>query len=186
MERHDDRQRDLTRQRDRDRLPDRWGLAGEEGRYSAESRRPAGFPLVAGRWSLVAGRSHPVAAVRPIRHWGGAVAQRLATSDQRPEPAAQRRATSDLRRAATRRRLPIAPIIVLASQLTGCGGNVNLFGIYFAPWMACVAGGAIAGYATTRLLERYVFDYDPRYFAWAFLALTILFSFVLWFVWVRN
>ena len=52
--------------------------------------------------------------------------------------------------------------------------------------MACVAGGAIAGYATTRLLERYVFDYDPRYFAWAFLALTILFSFVFWFLWVRN
>ena len=70
--------------------------------------------------------------------------------------------------------------------LAGCAGNVNLFGIYFAPWMACVAGGAVLGYAVTRLLERVLFDYDPRYFAWAFLALTVLFSFAFWLACVRD
>ena len=40
-------------------------------------------------------------------------------------------------------------------------------------------------YAATRLLERHVFDYDPRYFAWAFLALTILFSVGLWAAFAR-
>lgn len=99
-------------------------------------------------------------------HLGVAVDQRPATSNQPP-------ATDILR-------------IALPVTLSGCGGNVNLFGIYFAPWMACVAGGALLGYVATRLLERHVFDYDPRYFAWAFLALTILFAFGFWFAAVRN
>lgn len=64
-------------------------------------------------------------------------------------------------------------------------GNLDLFGIYFAPWMGCVAGGAVFGYLATRALERLVFDYDPRYFAWAFLALTVLFSFAFWLAFVR-
>ena len=76
--------------------------------------------------------------------------------------------------------------IALPLVLSACGGNVNVFGIYFAPWMACVAGGAVLGYALTRLLERQLFEYDPRYFAWAFLALTGLFSFAFWFAWVRK
>jgi len=63
---------------------------------------------------------------------------------------------------------------------------VNIFGIYFAPWMACVAGGAVLAYAATRLLERYLFNYDPRYFAWVFLALTVLASFAFWLAWVRT
>jgi YtcA family len=75
---------------------------------------------------------------------------------------------------------------LLPVTVSGCGGNVNLFGIYFAPWMACVAAGALFGYAATRLLERHVFDYDPRYFAWTFLALTVLFSFGFWLAVVRG
>lgn len=79
-----------------------------------------------------------------------------------------------------------AALAASAALLAGCGGNVNLFGIYFAPWMACVAGGALVSYAATRLFERYLFDYDPRYFAWTFLALTVLFSFAFWFTAVRD
>jgi len=71
------------------------------------------------------------------------------------------------------------------ATVAGCAANVNIGGIYFAPWMACVGGGAVLGYAATRLLERHLFDYDPRYFAWAFLPLTVLFSFAFWLVFVR-
>lgn len=78
------------------------------------------------------------------------------------------------------------PGLFALAPLAGCGGNVNLFGIYFAPWMACVAGGAVLGYAGTRLLERHLFDYDPRYFAWTFLALTALFSFAFWLTCARG
>ncbi len=78
------------------------------------------------------------------------------------------------------------PCAAFLPVLAGCGGNVNLLGIYFAPWMACAAGGAILAYAATRLLERHLFDYDPRYFAWAFLALTILFSVGFWAAFARG
>jgi hypothetical protein len=88
----------------------------------------------------------------------------------------------DLRPATSCQRLPTALLLALA----GCGGNVNVFGIYFAPWMACVMAGALLGYAVTRLLERHLFDYDPRYFAWAFLALTALFSLAFWFIGARG
>lgn len=96
--------------------------------------------------------------------------QRPATSDQHPAFAP----------------LAAMPRLALPLVLPGCGGNVNVFGIYFAPWIACVAGGAAVAYAATRLLERHVFDYDPRYFAWAFLALTILFSVGFWSAFARG
>ena len=77
--------------------------------------------------------------------------------------------------------------LVLLSPLgfATCGGNVNLGGIYFPPWMACLIGGGIVAYAASRFLEEQVFDYDPRYFAWAFLPLTALVSFALWWAFVR-
>ena len=77
------------------------------------------------------------------------------------------------------------PLTFALATLAGCGGNINLGGIYFAPWMACVMAGALGSYAATRLLERHLFDYDPRYFAWVFLPLTVLLAFVLWFFFVR-
>ena len=76
-------------------------------------------------------------------------------------------------------------LLLTTATATACGGNVNLGGIYFAPWMACVMGGAVGAYTATRLLERHLFDYDPRYFAWAFLPLTAVLAFALWFVFAR-
>lgn len=70
--------------------------------------------------------------------------------------------------------------------LAGCDGNVIIAGIYFAPWLACVALGAGLALAGTRLLQSHVFDYDERYFAFAFLPLTALFAFALWFVFART
>ena len=99
--------------------------------------------------------------------------------DQQPATSNQRLAVA-LVPIPVRMRLAATPCVALLSALAGCGGNVNLFGIYFAPWMACMAGGTVLAYAATRLLERHLFDYDPRYFAWAFLALTILFSVGFW------
>lgn len=77
-----------------------------------------------------------------------------------------------------------APLALLL--LAGCDGNVIISGIYFAPWLACVALGAALALAGTRLLQAHVFDYDERYFAFAFLPLTILFAFALWFVFARG
>lgn len=76
-------------------------------------------------------------------------------------------------------------LLLSLATVAACGGNVTVGPIYFAPWMACVAGGALGGYAVTRLLEEHLFDYDPRYFAWAFLPLTAVFSFTFWFVFAR-
>jgi hypothetical protein len=76
-------------------------------------------------------------------------------------------------------------VLLLSLAAERDDGNINVAGIYFAPWMACVVGGAVAGYAAARVLERHLFDYDPRYFAWAFLPLTVLFSFALWLAFVR-
>lgn len=76
--------------------------------------------------------------------------------------------------------MPRRAVLLSCTSVAACGGNVNIAGIYFAPWMACVAGGGLVAYAATRLLERHLFDYDPRYFAWAFLPLTVLFAFAFW------
>src|SRR5262249_10087495 len=81
---------------------------------------------------------------------------------------------------AMRRRL-----LLSLAALPACGGNVNIAGISFAPRMACVVGGAAVAYPVTRLLERHLFDYDPRYFAWAFLPLTAIVSFGFWLAFVR-
>jgi len=69
--------------------------------------------------------------------------------------------------------------------LPGCTGNVIVSGIYIAPWIACVVAAVAPAYLLTRLLEARLFNYDPRYFAWTFLPLTILFSIGFWFVFAR-
>jgi hypothetical protein len=81
--------------------------------------------------------------------------------------------------------MPPSGLVLVVLLLSGCAGNLDIGGIYFAPWMACVGGGAVLAYPATRLLERHLFDYEPRYFAWAFLPLTALFSFAFWLAFVR-
>jgi hypothetical protein len=71
-------------------------------------------------------------------------------------------------------------------SVPGCGGNVIISGIYFAPWIACLAAAVVPAYLLTRLFEARLFDYDPRYFAWTFLPLTVIFSVAFWFVFART
>lgn len=70
--------------------------------------------------------------------------------------------------------------------LAGCDeGSLLLFGVSFAPWMGCAAGGVAIAYVLARLLEARLFAYDPRYFVWTFLALTVVCAVVLWNVFAR-
>jgi hypothetical protein len=72
-----------------------------------------------------------------------------------------------------------------ALQLAGCGSSLLVGGVSFAPWMGCVAIGALLGYLLARILEARLFAYDPRYFVWTFLALATLCSIALWVVTAR-
>lgn len=65
-------------------------------------------------------------------------------------------------------------------QLAGCSGSLLVGGVSFAPWMGCVALGALLAYVLARILEARLFAYDPRYFVWTFLALATLCSIALW------
>lgn len=67
----------------------------------------------------------------------------------------------------------------------GCDGSLLAFGVSFAPWMGCAALGALIAYVLTRVLEARLFAYDPRYFVWTFLALTILCGVALWNLFAR-
>lgn len=77
-------------------------------------------------------------------------------------------------------------VVVCLGLLAGCDqGSLLLFGVSFAPWMGCAAAGVVLAYVLARLLETYLFAYDPRYFVWTFLALTVLCSALLWNVFAR-
>lgn len=69
--------------------------------------------------------------------------------------------------------------------VAGCDGSLLAFGVSFAPWMACAALGAMAAYVLARVLEARLFAYDPRYFVWTFLALTVLIGVALWNLFAR-
>ncbi len=68
----------------------------------------------------------------------------------------------------------------------GCTGNVIIGGIYFAPWIACVLAAVVPAYVLTRICEARLFEYNPRYFAWTFLPLTIIFSVAFWWAFART
>ena len=80
---------------------------------------------------------------------------------------------------ATRSAGPIAGGVLLLVAC-GCQGSLLIAGVSFAPWMGCALGGTIVAYLLARLLEAYLFAYDPRWFVWVFLALTTLCSVALW------
>lgn len=79
-----------------------------------------------------------------------------------------------------RRRSRSASACLAALALAGCGGSILVSGVSFAPWMGCVALGALVAYLLARVLEARLFAYDPRYFVWTFLALAALCSIALW------
>jgi len=77
-------------------------------------------------------------------------------------------------------------VVAWLGLLAGCDqGSLLLFGVSFAPWMGCAAAGVVIAYVIARLLEAYLFAYDPRYFVWTFLALTVLSAVALWNVFAR-
>lgn len=83
-------------------------------------------------------------------------------------------------------RSSVSPALVATLALgAGCEGSLLAFGVSFAPWMGCAAVGALVAYVLARVLEARLFAYDPRYFVWTFLALTVLFTVVLWNLFAR-
>lgn len=75
-------------------------------------------------------------------------------------------------------RLVVAALLVALAS--GCEGSLLIAGVSFAPWMGCTLVGALVAYVLARVLEARLFAYDPRWFVWTFLALTVLCSIVLW------
>lgn len=78
------------------------------------------------------------------------------------------------------KRINACAIVLGALLASGCQGSLLFGGVSFAPWMGCVAVGALVAYVLARILEARLFAYDARYFVWTYLALTILCSIALW------
>jgi hypothetical protein len=76
------------------------------------------------------------------------------------------------------RRLAVA--VLLVTLAAGCQGSLLVAGVSFAPWMGCALVGSLIAYVIARVLEARLFAYDPRWFVWTFLALTVLCSIALW------
>ena len=74
----------------------------------------------------------------------------------------------------------LVTVVLIASLAAGCQGSLLVAGVSFAPWMGCTLAGALVAYVIARVLEARLFAYDPRWFVWTFLALTVLCSIALW------
>ena len=74
----------------------------------------------------------------------------------------------------------LVALVLIVSLAGGCQGSLLVAGVSFAPWMGCTLVGALVAYVIARVLEARLFAYDPRWFVWTFLALTVLCSIALW------